>query len=143
MNKEQRFVSNSTQETWDIARQLVESTKGKLIIALHGELGSGKTCFVQGMADALGIKKAVTSPTFTLINEYKTQRPLCHIDLYRLHGAEDAFGIGIEDYMDSLGITAIEWAERIADLLPDDTVHIYMEQADGEDKRIITVKRPG
>ena len=132
-------LSDKPQETIRYGRILGSVLKPGSVIGLVGELGSGKTCFVQGIADALGIRKAVTSPTFTLINEYKVDRPLYHIDLYRLRGTEDAFGIGIEDYMDRPGITAIEWAERIADMLPEDTVHIYMEQADSEDKRIIKI----
>ncbi|MDD4873255.1 MAG: tRNA (adenosine(37)-N6)-threonylcarbamoyltransferase complex ATPase subunit type 1 TsaE, partial [Kiritimatiellae bacterium] len=96
ISERKTIISHSPEETWNIARQLVESletksSKGNLnfILALHGNLGGGKTCFVQGLAMALDINQAVTSPAFTVVNEYKGRLPLYHIDLYRLKGPEE------------------------------------------------------
>ena len=101
------------------------------VIALHGDLGAGKTCFIQGYAAALGIDEPLTSPTYTLIGEYEGRLPLHHIDLYRLSGPEEALGLGLEEYFDANGITAIEWAERAEGLLPPDMLHIQIN-ADAE-----------
>ncbi len=111
------------------------------VIALHGDLGAGKTCFVRGMATGLGITAPVHSPTFTLINEYRGPRCLYHLDLYRLAGTEEAWDIGIDQYLPGDGITAIEWAERIAELLPPDTIDVALEHGDDLHQRTIRVTR--
>jgi tRNA threonylcarbamoyladenosine biosynthesis protein TsaE len=134
-----RIVSQSPEETRQVARSLVEKRPGRMVFALHGDLGSGKTCFVQGLAAALGIKRPVTSPTFTVINEYKASRPLCHIDLYRLNSPDEALGIGFEDYMEADAVTAVEWAERAGDLIPSDAIHIYFEALKGSNERSMTI----
>jgi len=110
------------------------------VFALHGELGAGKTCLVQGMAEALGVLDAVSSPTYTLINEYKTEPPLYHIDLYRIRSSHEALALGLEDYMEPAGYTAIEWAERAADLLPASSVHVRLEPGEAAHERLITVE---
>jgi tRNA threonylcarbamoyladenosine biosynthesis protein TsaE len=97
------------------------------VVALHGELGSGKTCFAQGIARALGIERPVTSPTFTIIHEYAGRRRLCHIDLYRVRGPEEALALGFMEYLNADAITVIEWAERAGELIPDTAVHVYLE----------------
>ena len=111
-------TTTSPEETHRVAADLLKGLGPGTVLALHGELGAGKTCFVQGLAQALGVKRAVGSPTFTLINEYPGPLPLYHIDLYRIGGVNEAFGLGLEEYLESEGITAIEWAERVAELLP-------------------------
>jgi tRNA threonylcarbamoyladenosine biosynthesis protein TsaE len=111
-------------------------------LALHGDLGSGKTCFVQGLAAALKIARSVTSPTFIIVNEYRGERPLFHIDLYRLNSAGEAAGVGLEEYIEADGITAIEWAERAADILPAETVHISFETAAHQSERRIAIRWP-
>ena len=113
------------------------------MLCLHGELGAGKTCFVQGLAKALGVRRPVGSPTFTLINEYRGKMPLAHIDLYRVRGAADAFGLGLEDYLLHYGgIVAIEWAERVAELLPEECWHIRLQAGAKEESRLVTVTQP-
>ncbi|MDD4873322.1 MAG: tRNA (adenosine(37)-N6)-threonylcarbamoyltransferase complex ATPase subunit type 1 TsaE [Kiritimatiellae bacterium] len=112
------------------------------MLSLHGNLGSGKTCFVQGLAMALDINQAVTSPTFTVVNEYKGRLPLYHIDLYRLKGPEEVLGFGFEEYLTAKGIIAIEWAERSGDLLPANTIHIYFEVMPNMDDRCLTMITP-
>jgi len=116
--------THSPEETWALAAELVEELVPGSVVALHGDLGAGKTCFVQGLAAALGIDEPITSPTYTLIGEYEGRLPLHHIDLYRLSGPEEALGLGLEEYFDVNGITAIEWAERAEGLLPPDLLHI-------------------
>jgi len=116
--------TNSPEKTWALAAELTERLAPGTVIALHGDLGAGKTCFIQGLAAALGIDEPVTSPTYTLIGEYQGRLPLHHIDLYRLSGPEEALGLGLEEYFDADGITAIEWAERAEGLLPADLLHI-------------------
>lgn len=116
--------TNSPEETWALAAELAAELGAGTVMALHGELGAGKTCFIQGLAAALGIDEPITSPTYTLIGEYEGRLPLHHIDLYRLSGPTEALGLGLEEYFDANGITAIEWAERAEGLLPPDLIHI-------------------
>lgn len=116
--------TRSPEETWELAAELADELGPGTVIALHGELGAGKTCFIQGLAAALGIDEPITSPTYTLIGEYEGRLPLHHIDLYRLSGPTEALGLGLEEYFDIDGITAIEWAERAEGLLPPDLLHI-------------------
>ena len=119
--------THSPEETWKLAAELADNLGPGTVIALHGDLGAGKTCFIQGYAAALGIAEPVTSPTYTIIGEYEGRLPLHHIDLYRLSGPEEALGLGLEEYFDVNGITAIEWAERAESLLPPDLLHIQIK----------------
>lgn len=121
------IISNSAADTIAYAADLATGLPAGRVLALSGELGAGKTCFVKGLAQGLGIAQAVTSPTFTLIHEYRGGRlPLVHIDLYRFDSVNQALAIGIEDYLPSRGITVIEWAERIGELLPADTIRFQL-----------------
>lgn len=133
------ITSHSIEDTHALASEIVSRSEGRLVLALHGQLGAGKTCFVQGLAAALGIDRPVTSPTFIIINEYRGERPLYHIDLYRINSPDEALTIGLDDYLDSDGITAIEWAERAGDLLPADAVHIHFESLPEPDSRRIRI----
>jgi tRNA threonylcarbamoyladenosine biosynthesis protein TsaE len=131
--------SHSATETVEIGRRLAGQLKAGDVLALHGELGSGKTCLVKGIALGLGVKQDVTSPTYTLIHEYHGGRlPLCHVDLYRLDSARQALAIGIEDCLQPDGVTVIEWAEKIEALLPANTLHVRLT-ATGESSRRIEV----
>jgi tRNA threonylcarbamoyladenosine biosynthesis protein TsaE len=138
--KTRETLSRSPSETRALARETVRQIPGSAVIALHGELGSGKTCFVQGIAEALGIRRPVTSPTFTIINEYPGPRPLYHVDLYRLGSPDEALGIGLEGYLQGEGIVAIEWAERLGDLLPEGAIHVYFEVTADPGERCIRVE---
>jgi tRNA threonylcarbamoyladenosine biosynthesis protein TsaE len=135
----QIVISNSAEETQALARQLTVRLTPGSILALHGDLGSGKTCFVTGIAQTLDITDPITSPTFTMINEYSGSMPLCHMDLYRISRPEELFSLGLDDYFETNGITVIEWAERAADLLPANTIHINFETMDQPDSRRITI----
>ena len=141
--KRDTIISRSPEATHEVARGLLTSLPPGAVLALHGDLGSGKTCFVQGLAQALGVRKAVTSPTFTLINEYRGgERPLFHIDLYRLETPEAVDLLALEEYWDSNGITAIEWAERAVDTLPKRTIHLRFHVLPEPDSRSIVVEMP-
>lgn len=136
-------ISRSPDETRRAAMDLVASLPSRAVLALHGDLGSGKTCFTQGIAEFLGVRQPVTSPTFTIVSEYKgTKTWLFHIDLYRLASSRETDGIGFEEYIESEGITVIEWAERASDSLPSGTIHIWFEVMPGEDTRRIRIERP-
>ena len=112
------------------------------VIALSGDLGAGKTAFVRGLAEALGCRGRVTSPTFTIVNEYPGTLPLFHFDMYRLSGSDDLFEIGWEDYLERGGVCAVEWSELIPDAFPPDTVRVAIVKTGG-DTREITITFPG
>lgn len=141
MQRDERvFISRSPEETRRIARELLGGQSRRALLALHGELGAGKTCFVQGLAAALGIADAVTSPTFTIVNEYRGRLPLYHIDLYRLSGPDELFALGLDEYLEAEAVIAIEWAERAEELLPPDTVDVFLRNLDAPDRREITIR---
>ena len=130
-------ISHSAEETIAFGRQLAETFRAGAVLALTGDLGAGKTCLVKGLAAGLGITHAVTSPTFTLIHEYRGGRLLlAHIDLYRLATTGEAVNIGIEDYLGGEGVTVIEWAERIDSLLPAHTQRIRLTVLDETTRQI-------
>lgn len=137
------IISVSAQQTMGIARSIGEKLRDGDVLALSGELGSGKTCFTAGLATGLGIsdKYQITSPTFTIINEYPGRLKLCHIDVYRLNSSYEFEDLGYEEYFCGGGVVVIEWAEKIAQLLPDDGIQIHFEYLD-ENKRKIIVKGP-
>ncbi|MDD4734222.1 MAG: tRNA (adenosine(37)-N6)-threonylcarbamoyltransferase complex ATPase subunit type 1 TsaE [Bacilli bacterium] len=134
---EYKLTTNNIYETIELAQNIESEKFPNMIICLNGELGSGKTVFTKGVAQALGIKETITSPTFTIIKEYSGEMNLYHMDVYRLDGNVD--GIGIEEYFNKDGIVVIEWAETIKDVLPKERLEIYFKVV-GENKRIITIK---
>lgn len=137
--KTEEEVTSGPGETRRLAGRLLKDLPDRRIFALYGELGSGKTCFVQGLAAGLGIRRIVTSPTFTLVNEYRGRRALFHVDLYRLDDAGAAVDIGLDEYLESGELVAIEWAERVAGLLPEDTVHVRFQNLPDPDRRRVTI----
>ena len=134
-------ISVSADQTWEIARLIGEKLRKGDVLALSGELGSGKTCFTAGLARGLGVdeKYRITSPTFTLINEYQGRFKLYHFDVYRLNGYSEFEDLGYEEYFCSDGIVVIEWAEKIVKILPADAFFISFEYLD-ENKRKIIIK---
>tara|TARA_B100002019_G_scaffold292519_1_gene315913 strand:+ start:681 stop:1127 length:447 start_codon:yes stop_codon:yes gene_type:complete len=136
-----QIKSEGPEQTWAAAAALMESLEPGTVIALHGDLGAGKTCFIQGLAVAMGITDPITSPTYTLIGEYEGRMKLNHIDLYRLANSVEALGIGLEEYLDSDGITAIEWAERAEEILPESMLHVSIEKGCDEMSRHIEIWR--
>ncbi|MDM8519683.1 tRNA (adenosine(37)-N6)-threonylcarbamoyltransferase complex ATPase subunit type 1 TsaE [Anaerolineales bacterium HSG6] len=113
------FISHSELQTHRLGARLGSLLEPSDVIALVGELGTGKTRWVQGICQGLTVTDRVISPTFTLVNEYDGRLPVYHIDLYRLTGAVDGMSFGLEDYMYDSGVTLIEWADRAMDVLPD------------------------
>ena len=137
--KIEETITAGPDETRQLAGRLLADLPDRRIYALYGELGSGKTCFVQGLAMALGIRRIVTSPTFTIVNEYRGPRTLYHIDLYRLEDAAAALDVGLEDYLESGELVAVEWANRIGSLLPGNTVHVRFSNLPDPHKRRISI----
>jgi len=133
------WLSNSPAETREIAAEFFRSLEKPAVIALHGNLGAGKTCFTQGLALAAGVREPVCSPTYTLISEYQGDLPFHHIDLYRLGGPEEALDLGLDEILEAGGLTVIEWAERAAELLPPATIHIRIDRGAREEQRSIRV----
>ena len=132
--------SRSVEETEQLGQALAEHLGPGTVVAFTGDLGAGKTAFVRGLARGLGIPDRVTSPTFTIVNEYEGGRlPLFHFDMYRLASSEELFDIGWEDYLARGGVCAVEWSENIADALEGDLVRVDLRRGDGENERIITI----
>ncbi len=135
------FVSYSPDETKKIANELALSLKGGEVIAFYGDLGLGKTCFVNGLADGLGFTGEVSSPTFAIINEYLGGRlNLYHFDMYRVSDWEDLYTTGYFEYMETGGVLAIEWSENIESALPEHTIKVTIKRID-ENTREITIDR--
>ncbi len=137
-----RHISAGEQETLEIAKSFARTLAPGTVVALYGDLGAGKTVFVRGVAGALGAREQVTSPTFTLIHEYRGNLPLYHMDLYRLNSTREIVEIGVEEYFYGDGVCLVEWAEKLGELLPDDVIRVVIRHMD-EHHREITIKTPG
>ncbi len=136
----ERF-SNSPQATEALGAALAQVCPPGSVVAFTGDLGAGKTAFVRGMAQGLGIQSRVVSPTFTIVNEYEGGKlPLFHFDMYRLTSAEELFDIGWEDFLSRGGICAVEWSENIRDALEPGTIFVDIRRGNGEQERIITIE---
>ncbi len=144
MNAERtlELISPSSTATERLGEALARLLPEGSTVALYGDLATGKTCLVRGMAAHFTGKREVHSPTFTLINEYRGNPTLFHIDLYRLAGPEEAVELGCEEIFDSLNVCAVEWAERAERLLPDRCIRIVMRHA-GNDRRAVCIVNPG
>ena len=136
------IISNSWEQTFEAGKTLAKKLSPGDVIAFHGDLGAGKTVFVRGLAEGLGLDARVTSPTFTIVNEYEGGRlPLFHFDMYRLADADALFDIGWEDYLDRGGVCAVEWSEQVADAMPEDTVYVTIARCPEADHwRTITIE---
>lgn len=133
------YLSHSPEETERIGETLGKTLRPGSVVAYRGGLGMGKTAFTRGLARGLGCAGRVTSPTFTIVNEYSGTVPLFHFDMYRLGSSDDLFDIGWEDYLVRGGVCAVEWSERVSDALPEDTVWVDIARGSGENDRIITI----
>ncbi len=137
------FFSYSPEQTRRFGYHLGTLVRPGDLILLHGNMGSGKTHFAQGVARGLGITEPVRSPTFTLINEYEEGRlPFYHIDLYRLDGDADLATIGLDEYFDAPGVVVVEWPEKGEGWIPDDALHLRLEHID-EHRRALEVDAVG
>jgi tRNA threonylcarbamoyladenosine biosynthesis protein TsaE len=133
------YISNSEQETYEIARDLASQIKENIVICLNGEMGAGKTVFVRGFASYFNINDT-SSPTFTIVNEYKGDRDVYHFDVYRLADEDEFYDIGGEEYFEK-GICIIEWSTIIEDILPENRIEVTIEKID-ENQRKITIDIP-
>ena len=134
------YCSNSVAETEELGAQLAARLRPGDVVAYTGDLGAGKTAFTRGIARGLGIPERVTSPTFTIVNEYEGGRlPLFHFDLYRLGDPEELFDIGWEDYLARGGVCAVEWSENVDDALDDDAIRVDIRRGAQDDQRVISV----
>ena len=141
------LVSNSECETEQLAFNLAKDIAPG-VVALHGALGAGKSVFARAFAAALGVDGYMPSPTFTIAQEYKVNDAekglytLYHLDLYRIHNSEAAFAFGIDEFLDNkYAVSLIEWPERIADILPEDSLHITFQHLNESSRRIIIEKK--
>lgn len=138
------FDTTSPEETFELGQKIGKNAKPGQIICLDGDLGVGKTVFTKGVAQGLGIKEPVNSPTFTIIQEYHEGRiPLYHFDVYRIGDPEEMYEIGYEDYFFGEGVCLIEWSRLIEELIPDDAIWINIEKnlEKGLDYRKVTVEK--
>ena len=133
------FITHSPEETEKIGEALAKSLQPGTILAYRGDLGAGKTAFTRGLARGLGCKETVTSPTYTIVNEYLGGRlPLFHFDMYRLASSDDLWDIGWEDYLEREGVCAVEWSENVQDAM-EDAITVTIEKL-GETTRRITIE---
>ena len=130
------YLSKSEAETERLGERLAAVLPGGSVVAMYGELGAGKTAFVRGMARGMGIACRVSSPTFTIVNEYPGECELIHFDLYRLSGADELFDIGWEDYLARGAVCAVEWSENVEGAFFGDEIRVRFEKLSETERRI-------
>lgn len=141
MSPSETFVSRSPEETQAIGERLGVRLTAGAVVACTGELGAGKTCFLQGLARGLGVASGVTSPTFVLVNQYRGRLPVYHLDAYRTDSLTELVELGLEEMLDGDGVTVIEWADKLLPLLPARTIHVRIEGL-GDEPRRIAIEEP-
>lgn len=135
--KEKMFRVKNQEETEALAQSLAQMAAPGMVIAMRGDLGTGKTTFTKAFAKGLGIEETVTSPTFNIVKEYRGGRiPLYHFDVYRIDDPEEMYELGYEEYFYGDGVCAVEWAEKIGELIPEDAVRIHISYGEKEGERI-------
>ncbi len=137
------FTARGERELRGLAAGLAELLHPGDVVLLTGELGAGKTCFIQGMAEGLGVKERVLSPTFTLLREYRGRLSLYHLDAYRLEGPWDLYQLGLEDYLEGEGVVAVEWADRVRGFFGEDCLEVFLDFAEGGEARTVTLRSRG
>lgn len=131
-----QYISKGPHETEIIGEELYNKYKSLRVFALFGDLGAGKTAMTRGIARAAGCTDGVSSPTYTIVNEYRGKRKIAHFDMYRIADSDGLYEIGWEDYLDSGALCVVEWSENIKDALPKDTLFIEIEKISQDDRRI-------
>jgi len=134
------IVSASAEATEAAGERLGRTLRPGAVVALTGELGAGKTCFVQGLVRGLGAAVRATSPTFVLVNEYKGRVPVHHVDAYRTDSMTELMDLGLLEMFGGEGVTLIEWADKLTPLLPPDTIHVHIAGV-GDEPRTIMIRR--
>ena len=132
-------MTHNEAETEAFGSELAGKLQVPTVICMYGELGAGKTAFVRGLASGLGITAAVSSPTFTIVNEYPGKPELIHFDMYRLHGADELFDIGWEDYLQRNAVLVIEWSENVEEAFDGSEISVHIQKL-SETDRLITVE---
>lgn len=135
----QTYISRSEAETETIGEKFAQGLAGGTVVAMYGDLGAGKTAFVRGMARGMGLSCRVSSPTFTIVNEYEGERELIHFDMYRLESSDELFDIGWEDYLCRGAVCAVEWSEKVEDAFYGDETIVRIEKL-GDTERRITIE---
>lgn len=133
------YYTNNEHETEELGCRLAAGLPDGTVVAMYGDLGAGKTAFVRGMARGMGLSCRVSSPTFTIVNEYLGDRELIHFDMYRLSGADELFEIGWEDYLNRGAVCAVEWSENVRDAFFGDEITVTIEKL-GDTERKITIE---
>ena len=131
------LITNSEFETEQAGEKLAKLLENGTVVAMYGDLGAGKTAFVRGMARGMGLNCRVSSPTFTIVNEYLGERELIHFDMYRLSSADELFDIGWEDYLSRGAVCAVEWSENVEDAFFGDEVKVTIEKLSDTSRKII------
>ena len=134
----QTYISRSEAETEAIGERFAEDLASGTVVAMYGDLGAGKTAFVRGMDRGMGLSCRVSSPTFTIVNEYEGERELIHFDMYRLESSDELFEIGWEDYLARGAVCAVEWSEKVEDAFFGDETVVRIEKL-GDNERLITI----
>ena len=134
-----RYISNGVADTEAFGERLAKRLRPGDVVAFTGALGMGKTALTRGLARGLGFRGRVTSPTFTIVNEYDGDVPLFHFDMYRLETSDELYDIGWDDYLARGGVCAVEWSERVADALPEGVVTVDIARGETDESRVITV----
>ena len=130
------FFTKNELETEALGQRLAESIEGGAVIAMYGDLGAGKTAFVRGMARGMNLDCRVSSPTFTIVNEYLGDRELIHFDMYRLSSADELFDIGWEDYISRGAVCAVEWSENVEDAFYGDEIRVTIEKLSDSERKV-------
>ena len=131
------ILTKGENETEAAGERFAAGLPDGTVVALYGDLGAGKTAFVRGMARGMGINARVSSPTFTIVNEYLGQRELYHFDMYRLGSSDELFDIGWEDYLNRGGVCAVEWSENVSDAFEGDEITVRIEKLSADERRIV------
>lgn len=130
------IITHSERETEAAGTAFAAGIPDGTVVAMYGELGAGKTAFVRGMAQGMGLDCRVNSPTFTIVNEYLGARTLLHFDMYRLGSADELWDIGWDDYLSRGAVCAVEWSENVADAFTGDEITVRFEKLSDTDRRI-------
>jgi tRNA threonylcarbamoyladenosine biosynthesis protein TsaE len=131
------IISHGPEETCAIGARLADRLRPGSVVACVGELGAGKTCFLQGLCRGLGVESAVTSPTFVLVNHYRGRLPVYHLDAYRTETLTEVIDLGVEEFLHGDGVTVIEWADKLRLLLPRHTITVTLSGLGDEPRRIV------
>jgi tRNA threonylcarbamoyladenosine biosynthesis protein TsaE len=138
-----KFHTASAEETRALAARLAPQLQAGDVVVLVGDLGSGKTTFAQGVARGLGVEGPVTSPSFTLVQQYEGRLPVAHVDVYRLHRIQELHDLGFEELVDGAGVTLVEWGDAVAQAMPNDRVVVKLEAGAEDDERSVALELLG